>query len=173
MSAKTLLRRAVVCVALGAAMTAAAQAQYIYPNTGPLGSGSYLVPDLYHYQGPYGRYPNNYYNTLPRPPIGTYLPNQLPPPPPYAVPPTGLVPQPYPYLYQPPLYAPPAYRRPYYPPSFVRPRYYRYRGPYIYPQSNLRPEQPDNGPARREQHIAPVGEETFSDSQEEKVMSSW
>lgn len=124
--------RATICVAIGAAMAAAAEGQYFHPYTPGFGSGSYLLPGPYsYYNAPNGYYPNVFRNTTPPPRIGTYLPYQPQPPMPFTIPPTGVVPQPYPFYYQPPLYTPWPHGPAYYPPTVVIPyRYYRYWGPY-------------------------------------------
>ncbi len=98
--------------------TATTQAQYIGSSPSPLGGGSYVSPYPY-YSSPY------FYNQLPQPSIGSYLPFQPRPPLPYEQ--FILPPPPYPYFY---YYGPPA---PYYQPYAY---YYPWvpNGPYLYRQ---------------------------------------
>lgn len=153
MRIRIFFRHAMICLAFSAAIAATADAQYLSPGLNPPGWGSYLYSEPYSYYSV--PYPNNFYynyNTPFQPRIGTYLPNQPTPPPPYAFP------QPYPFYYQPPLYTPWSYVPPYYPPSLGWPQYYRYRWYYSYPQSYQRPVYRYRPPVRRPQRVAPVGE---------------
>jgi hypothetical protein len=117
-------RRTITSVAvfafLGLATAATADAQYLWPSPTPFGGGSYVYPYQY-YSSPY------FYNRLPQPSIGTYLPFQPQPPLPYER--FVLPPRPYPYFYY--YYGPPT---PYYQPY----AYYYYpwvpNGPYLYRQ---------------------------------------
>ena len=158
MIARMLLRHAAVCSLIVAALTAAGKAQYIYPYPGVPRTGPYWGVGPYH-DGPYVYNPEAFYNTMPQPPIGGYLPNRPPLSWPYAGPPTGVVPQPYPYPYQSPLYAPRPYTGPYYPLRPVPPYYYPYRRPQAYPQSPRRPGLRYRAPAGPRQNVAPVGSE--------------
>jgi hypothetical protein len=146
-----------ICVLIGAATAAAANGQILYPLIGGPGLGSYMgvgpdYPGFYSYGNPHA-----FYNLVPHPRIGTYLPNQPRPPLPYVIPPTGLVLQPYPYFYQPPLYMPQPYIGPYYPPSMIPPYHYPYRRPYPYPRSTPWPSHRHRATPRQRQNVAPLG----------------
>lgn len=137
----------VICIGIVVGLAAAAQ-------------GQYLPPDIGSYYGyPYNYNPNSFYNsTVPRPPIGSYVPRQMAPPFPfYTVPPSGVLPQPYPYVYQPPLYQQYLSPMPQYPPGPVGPYYYG--GPYIYPGPRSQLNRRYSPRARQWQNVAPVGSE--------------
>ncbi len=157
------LRYATACLLIGGGLAAAADAQYIYPYLG--GPGAWAYRGVYPYDGFYGYNPDTYYYhySMPRPPVGGYLPHRpVAPPSPYAVPPTGVVPQPYPYDYQPPLYTPPLYSWPYYP-TRPAPPYYYYRRPFLYPWLFRRPSRQYGAAPRARQNVAPVGSENLPD----------
>lgn len=147
-----------IYLVVGSGTAAVVSAQAISP---PMGS---------YYNYPYGYGPNPYYDAVPRPPVGSYLPQQppVPPFPSYVVPPGEIIPPPYPHVYQPPLYQPYSYVRPYYPPSQIRPYYYG--RPYPYPQPGYRPTLPNYRRVRpqRRLNVAPVGSENANPAETEE-----
>jgi hypothetical protein len=149
MLTKAWFLRVGACLAIGGSLTTVAWGQYISPQI-----GSY-------YNYPYGYGPNPYYDTVPRPPIGSYLPQQpqVPPFPFLTVPPTQIIPQPYAYGYQPPPYPPYSYVRPYNLPGQIR-RYYDGRS-YTYPGPGYWWNRPYYRRARPQPrlNVAPVGGE--------------
>lgn len=158
MMTRMLLRHVAVCSLIVAAATAAGKAQYIYPYPNVPRAGTYWGVGPYH-DGPYVYNPEAFYNTMPQPPTGGYLPNRPPLSWPYAGPPTGVVPQPYPYSCQPPLYVPRPQIGPYYQPRLFPPYYYRYRLPYTYLKPPRWPGRSYEIMPRPRQNVAPVGQE--------------
>jgi hypothetical protein len=149
----------VVCLVAVVAWAPSVEAQGIYMDAGPLGTGSYLRSGFFQHPRSYGFVPHpsigsyypNFFFTVPQPPIGGYLPRQVVPPPVHVLPPVGIVPPPYPYFYYyypPPVYGFGPYFQPHYSPPPVHPYAIR---PFGYPRADRRYREL----MERRQQIAP------------------